>query len=158
LPVTALADDDQQSVVHIVDRHLEVAAQWRPGDPVVRARVMGASFTLQADPVAEGWLVRHGGAELRALVRSRRAAELAARIPEKVRADTGKMLRSPMPGLIVSIAVQPGEEVKAGQDLCILEAMKMENVLKAEQDGRVEEVRVRPRDTVAADQVLITFV
>jgi propionyl-CoA carboxylase alpha chain len=105
----------------------------------------------------EGWIVRHGGAELRALVRTRRAAELAARIPEKVRADSGKMLRSPMPGLIVSVAVQPGEEVKAGQDLCILEAMKMENVLKAEQDGRVEEVRVRPRDTVVADQVLITF-
>jgi len=157
LPVTALADDDQQSVVHIVDRHLEVAAQWRPGDPVVRARVTGSTFVIQVDPLPEGWLVRHGGAELPVLVRSRRAAELAARIPEKVRADTGKMLRSPMPGLIVSIAVQPGDEVKAGQDLCILEAMKMENVLKAEQDGRVEEVRVRPRDTVAADQVLITF-
>ncbi|BCX18573.1 MAG: acetyl/propionyl-CoA carboxylase subuit alpha [Geminicoccaceae bacterium] len=155
--VTLLADEEERSVLHLVDRHLEVAVDWRPGDPVVRARVTGWTFTLQVDPLPEGWIVRHGGAELRALVRSRRAAELAARIPEKVRADTGKMLRSPMPGLIVSIAVQPGDEVKAGQDLCILEAMKMENVLKAEQDGRVEEVRVRPRDTVAADQVLITF-
>ncbi|MCS6780373.1 MAG: acetyl/propionyl/methylcrotonyl-CoA carboxylase subunit alpha [Geminicoccaceae bacterium] len=157
LPVTVLADDDEQSVVHIVDRHLEVAADWRPGDPVVRARVTGASFTIQADPLPEGWLIRHGGAELPTLVRTRRAAELAARIPEKAPADSGKMLRSPMPGLIVSVAVQPGDEVKAGQDLCILEAMKMENVLRAERDGRVEEVRVRPRDTVAADQVLITF-
>ncbi len=156
-PVTVLADEEEQSVLHIVDRHLEVTADWRPGDPVVRVRVTGSSFTLQADPLPEGWVIRHGGAELETLVRSRRAAELAARIPEKVRADAGKTLRSPMPGLIVSVAVQPGDEVKAGQDLCILEAMKMENVLKAEQDGRVEEVRVRPRDTVAADQVLITF-
>ncbi len=157
LAVTMLADDEEQSVLHIVDRHLEVAADWRPGDPVVRGRVTGASFTLQADPLPEGWWVRHGGAEFAVTVRSRRAAMLAARIPEKVRADTGKLLRSPMPGLIVSIAVQAGEEVKAGQDLCVLEAMKMENVLKAEQDGRVEEIRVRPRDAVATDQVLITF-
>ena len=157
LAVTVLADDDEQSVLHIVDRHLEVVADWRPGDPVVRGRVTGASFTLQADPLPEGWWIRHGGAELAVIVRSRRAAMLAARIPEKVRAETGKLLRSPMPGLIVSIAVEVGEEVKAGQDLCVLEAMKMENVLKAEQDGRVEEIRVRPRDAVAADQVLITF-
>ncbi len=155
--VSVLADDEELSVLQIADRHLEVSATWRPGDPVVRARVTGSTFTLQADPVPEGWIVRHGGAELQTRVRSRRAAELAARIPAKVRADTGKMLRSPMPGLILSVAVQPGDEVKAGQDLCVLEAMKMENVLKAEQDGRVEEVRVRPRDTVAADQVLIVF-
>ncbi|MCS6877055.1 MAG: acetyl/propionyl/methylcrotonyl-CoA carboxylase subunit alpha [Geminicoccaceae bacterium] len=156
-PVAVLADDDEQSVVHVVDRHLEVEADWRPGDPVVRARVAGASFTIQADPLPEGWTVRHGGAEFVALVRTRRAAELAARMPEKAKPETGKMLRSPMPGLIVAVAVKPGDEVKAGQDLCILEAMKMENVLRAEQDGRVAEVRVRPRDTVAADQVLITF-
>jgi propionyl-CoA carboxylase alpha chain len=157
LAVRVLADEDEQSVVHVVDRHLEVSADWRPGDPVVRGRVTGASFTLQADPLPEGWRIRHGGAELAVIVRSRRAAMLAARIPEKAPTDAGKLLRSPMPGLIVSIAVQAGDEVKAGQDLCVLEAMKMENVLRAEQDGRVDEIRVRPRDAVATDQVLITF-
>jgi propionyl-CoA carboxylase alpha chain len=62
-----------------------------------------------------------------------------------------------MPGLIVAIRVQPGEAVKAGQELCVLEAMKMENVLRAERDGTVAEIKVAPRDTVAADQVLLTF-
>ena len=62
-----------------------------------------------------------------------------------------------MPGLIVAVAVAPGQEVKVGQELCVLEAMKMENVLRAERDGTVAEVKVAPRDTVAADQVLLAF-
>jgi propionyl-CoA carboxylase alpha chain len=62
-----------------------------------------------------------------------------------------------MPGLIVRVAVSPGDEVKLGQELCVLEAMKMENVLRAERDGVVAEVRMGPKDTVAADQVLVTF-
>ena len=62
-----------------------------------------------------------------------------------------------MPGLIVAVAVTPGEDVKLGQELCVLEAMKMENVLRAERDGVVGEVKMKPRDTVAADQVLLTF-
>jgi propionyl-CoA carboxylase alpha chain len=95
--------------------------------------------------------------EIDALVRTRRAAELAARMPVKMPPDTSRQVRSPMPGLIVSVAVASGEEVKLGQELCVLEAMKMENVLRAERDGVVGEVRITARDTVAADQVLLTF-
>ena len=90
-------------------------------------------------------------------MRTREAAEYAARIPVKPPSDTSKLLISPMPGLIVSIAVDRGEPVKAGQELLILEAMKMENVLRAERDGVVEEIRVAPGASVAADQVLIAF-
>ena len=129
----------------------------RPGDPLVVARLNGRELTLQADPIAEGFLLRHGGAELGALVRTLRAAELARRMPEKVPPDTSRFLLSPMPGLIVSVNVRQGEEVKAGQELCVLEAMKMENVLRAERDGTLAEIAIRPRDTVAADQVLLTF-
>ena len=96
----------------------------------------------------------HGGAELRVLLRTRRAADYAARMPIKAPPDTSRQVRSPMPGLIVRVAVAPGDEVKLGQELCVLEAMKMENVLRAERDGVVAEVRMEPRDTVAADQVL----
>ena len=90
-------------------------------------------------------------------MRTREAAEYAARIPEKAPPDTSRFLMSPMPGLIVSIAVDRGEPVKAGQELLILEAMKMENVLRAERDGVVEDVRVTPGASVAADEVLIAF-
>jgi propionyl-CoA carboxylase alpha chain len=135
-----------------------VELDWRPGQPLARARVDGRPLVLQADPVPEGWRLTHGGAELRALVRTRRASEYAARMPPKAPPDTSRLVRSPMPGLILAVAVAPGQEVKAGQELCVLEAMKMENVLRAERDGTVAEVGVAPRDTVAADQVLLTFV
>jgi propionyl-CoA carboxylase alpha chain len=130
---------------------------WSPGRRLVRARVDGRPLALQADPIPEGWLLTHGGAELRALVRTRAAAEYAARTPPKAPPDTSRLVRSPMPGLIVSVAVAPGQEVKLGQELCVLEAMKMENVLRAERDGAIAEVNVAPRDTVAADQILLTF-
>ncbi|HET6521610.1 MAG TPA: biotin/lipoyl-containing protein, partial [Geminicoccaceae bacterium] len=92
-----------------------------------------------------------------ALVRTRRAAALPARIPAREAPDAGKLLLSPMPGLLVSVAVEPGQAVKAGQELAVLEAMKMENVLRAEHDGTVAEVRARPGTTVAADEVLVAF-
>jgi propionyl-CoA carboxylase alpha chain len=114
-------------------------------------------LVLQADPIPEGWLLTHGGAELKVLVRTREAADYAARMPPKTPPDTSRLVRSPMPGLIVSVAVAAGQEVKVGQELCVLEAMKMENVLRAERDGAIAEVNVAARDTVAADQVLLTF-
>ena len=112
---------------------------------------------MQVDPCPEGYRLSHGGTLLQALVRTREAAEYAARIPEKVPPDTSRFVISPMPGLIVSIAVDRGEPVKAGQELLILEAMKMENVLRAERDGVVEDIRVAPGASVAADEVLIAF-
>jgi propionyl-CoA carboxylase alpha chain len=141
-----------------VDGHrLQLRLDWRPGEPVVGALIDGEPVTLQAIPRREGWRLVHGGAELDVLVRTRRAAAFARRMPEKAPPDTSRLLVSPMPGLIVAVTVAPGEAVKAGQELCILEAMKMENVLRAERDGTVAEVRVKPRDTVAAEQVLLTF-
>ncbi len=143
--------------VVVDDRSLSVRLDWRPGLLLVRAQVGGETLTLQADPVSEGYEIRHGGARLRTVVQTRRAADYASRMPKKVPPDTSSLVRSPMPGLIVSVAVIEGEEVKLGQDLCILEAMKMENVLRAERDGRIAEVKVKARDAVAADQVLMTF-
>jgi propionyl-CoA carboxylase alpha chain len=134
-----------------------VELDWRSGELLVRARVDGRPVVLQADPVPEGWRLTHGGACAQAPAAPRRAAEYAARMPRKVPPDTSRLVRSPMPGLILAVAVAPGQEVKLGQELCVLEAMKMENVLRAERDGTVAEVSVAPRDTVAADQVLLTF-
>ena len=143
--------------LRVAGREMEVSLDWWPGRPVVRASVEGVAMTLQAEPVPGGWKLVRGGVEVVALVRSARAADLAHRMPEKTPPDTSRLVLSPMPGLIVAIRVQAGETVKAGQELCVLEAMKMENVLRAERDGTVAEIKVAPRDTVAADQVLLTF-
>ena len=143
--------------VEVEGTRLKMALDWQPGQLLARVRLGRRAATVQVDPCPEGYRLSHGGIELRALVRTRKAAEYAARIPTKPPPDTSKFVISPMPGLIVSIAVDRGEPVKAGQELLILEAMKMENVLRAERDGVVEEIRVTPGASVAADQVLIAF-
>ena len=143
--------------VSVAGNRLHVALEWQPGQPLARATIDGRFLVTQVDPLLEGYLLTHGGAELRVLLRTGRAAEYAARMPPKAPPDTSRLVRSPMPGLIVSVAVATGEDVKLGQELCVLEAMKMENVLRAERDGVVGEVKIKARDTVAADQVLLTF-
>ena len=141
-----------------LDGHKQhVAIEWRPGQPLVRATIDGRFLVAQVDPILEGYVLTHGGAELRVLLRTRRAAEYAARMPPKAAPDTSRLVRSPMPGLIVAVTVAAGQDVKFGQELCVLEAMKMENVLRAERDGVIGEVQIQPRDTVAADQILMTF-
>ncbi len=143
--------------VAVGDRTLHVALEWQPGQALAKATIDGRFLVVQVDPALEGYVLSHGGAELRVLLRTRKAAEYAARMPVKTPPDTSRLVRSPMPGLIVRVAVAPGDEVKLGQELCVLEAMKMENVLRAERDGMVAEVCMSPKDTVAADQVLMTF-
>jgi propionyl-CoA carboxylase alpha chain len=154
--VSAQPEDDRV-LVTIAGLSLEVAMDWRPGQPVARATIDGTTVVLQVDPCPEGYRLTHGGVEIQALVRTREAAEFVARMPAKVPPDMSRFVVSPMPGLMVSIAVQPGDEVKAGQELAVLEAMKMENVLRAERDGVVSEIRVEAGATVAADEVLMAF-
>ena len=144
-------------VIEVGDTRHELLVDWRPGQPLARATCEGRTAVIQIEACAEGFRLTHGGSEVVALVRTREAAEFAARMPPKPPADTSKFVLSPMPGLIVSIAVAQGDSVKLGQELAVLEAMKMENVLRAERDGVVEEIRITPGATVAADEVLIAF-
>ena len=152
------AEQEGDAVAVTLDgRKLRVRHDWRPGLALARITIDERSITLQVDRCPEGYRLSLGGSEVHVLVRTRKAAELAARIPAKTPPDTSKFLLSPMPGLIISIPVRAGEPVKAGQELLVLEAMKMENVLRAERDGVVETIAVEPGATVAADQVLIAF-
>ncbi len=134
------------------------ANDWQPGDLVFRGQVDGRDIAVQVERSdREAWRLVHGGAALDVLVRSARAAELAARMPKKEPPDLSKLLMSPMPGLVVSIAVEAGDDVKAGEELCVIDAMKMENVLRAERDGQVAALNVAPGDSLAVDQVIMTF-
>jgi propionyl-CoA carboxylase alpha chain len=152
------AEQDGDAVAVVIDgRRRRVRHDWRPGLPLARVSIDDRTITLQVDRCPEGYRLSLGGSEVHVLVRTRKAAEFAARIPAKPPPDTSKFLLSPMPGLIISIPVRAGEPVKAGQELLVLEAMKMENVLRAERDAVVEAIEVEPGATVAADQILIAF-
>jgi propionyl-CoA carboxylase alpha chain len=134
-----------------------VVSAWRPGEPVWSGRVGGASIAVQVRPVLNGWRLAHAGASAEARVYTRREAALAALMPEKVEADSGKQVLCPMPGLVKAILVKAGQEVKAGEPLCIVEAMKMENVLRAERDATVQTVAAKEGDSLAVDAVILEF-
>jgi propionyl-CoA carboxylase alpha chain len=127
---------------------------WRP---LVRATVDGRDLVVKVERVAGGYRLRHRGADLRVTVLSPRHAALAATLPEKAPPDTSRLLLCPMPGLVVRIDVAEGEEVFDGQALCMVEAMKMENVLRAERRARVARIRARPGDSLAVDDVIMEF-
>jgi propionyl-CoA carboxylase alpha chain len=102
-----------------------------------------------------GFRLVHRGVVRRAQVLSARAAELLQKMPEKRPADTSRLVLSPMPGLLTQLVVGEGQEVKTGEPLAIVEAMKMENVLRAGRDGRIAKLRAKPGDSLAVDQVIL---
>ena len=136
---------------------LTVETEWRLGEPLFRAVVDGEPMTVQVDRRGPSWRLTHGGAAVEMLVLRPRVAELAARMPKKEPPDLSKYLLSPMPGLLVSVAVEVGQEIKAGEELAVVEAMKMENVLRAERDGVVAQVHAAAGDSLAVDQAILEF-
>ncbi|MFO7854266.1 MAG: acetyl/propionyl/methylcrotonyl-CoA carboxylase subunit alpha [Paracoccaceae bacterium] len=134
-----------------------VETGWKPGMTLVRATVGGVALTAKVTLGAGGARMRWRGADLRVRVMTPRQAELAARMPEKAPPDTSRMLLCPMPGLMVSVAVAEGEEVQEGQILCTVEAMKMENVLRAERRGTVAKINAEAGASLAVDDVIMEF-
>ncbi|MDH3911571.1 MAG: acetyl/propionyl/methylcrotonyl-CoA carboxylase subunit alpha [Rhodospirillales bacterium] len=134
-----------------------VESAWRPGQALFRGRIDGRPVTVQVDRRGPWWQLTHGGARLEALVLTARVAELAARMPRKEPPDLSRFLLSPMPGLLVSLAVGAGQEVKAGEELAVVEAMKMENVLRAQRDGVVAKVHAEAGASLAVDQAILEF-
>jgi propionyl-CoA carboxylase alpha chain len=126
-------------------------------DIAVCGEVDGRPFCAQVERIGLHYRVIHDGAEVQARVLSARAAELEALMPFKAPPDLSKYLLSPMPGLLVDVAVQPGQKVLAGERLAVIEAMKMENILVALQDGVVAKVAASKGESVAVDQVILEF-
>ena len=141
----------------IAGKSYEALVDVRSGASVLHLDENGKTYAIQIAPSAGGWNLAQGGMQARAIVRSARAAELAALMLKKVAADTSKLLLCPMPGLIVSVNVAVGQEVKAGETLAIVEAMKMENVLTAEQDVTVKKINAKKGDSLALDEVILEF-
>ncbi|HEY4404248.1 MAG TPA: acetyl/propionyl/methylcrotonyl-CoA carboxylase subunit alpha [Xanthobacteraceae bacterium] len=159
-PSSAGAPTDDVLVVDVLDggaAHFVLASSWRPGDPVWHGTIDGEAISVQVRPVLNGFDLAHHGVEVRAYVYTEGEAAAARLMPAKKAADSGKAVRCPMPGLIISIAVAEGQEVKAGDTLAVVEAMKMENVLRAERDGVVKTIKAKPGDSLAVDAVILEF-
>ncbi|MGD9783969.1 MAG: acetyl-CoA carboxylase biotin carboxylase subunit [Hyphomicrobiaceae bacterium] len=136
---------------------LELASRWWPGNPVWSGVVRDKDVSVQVRPIANGYDLSYRGIHLPARVYTEREAELAALMPVKAAADMSKFLLCPMPGLVKAINVETGAEVKAGDPLAIVEAMKMENILRAERDGTVKKVNAKVGDSLAVDAVILEF-
>ena len=138
-------------------RLIAVRGDWRPGMPLFQGQINNHPVTLQVDQNGAAFTLSHRGYQARAQVLRPRAAELAALMPERTPPDQSKYLLSPMSGLVVAIHVADGDEIKAGQPLAVVEAMKMENVLRAERDGVIAAVKAAPGDSLTAEQVILEF-
>ncbi len=156
-PVTIDADRTGATVTFADGAELRVASDWTPGQPLARLEVDGELLVLKVGRQPGGFRARLRGADLSVSVLSPRLAELAALMPEKLPPDTSKLLLCPMPGLVVRIDVAEGDEVFDGQPLAMVEAMKMENVLRAERKARVAKVHAKPGDSLAVDEVILEF-
>jgi propionyl-CoA carboxylase alpha chain len=144
--------DGEKPHAHVLQSH------WNPGDQIWPGTVDGTPVTVQVETVANGFDLAFRGVQVKAYVYTEQEAAYARLMPVKKAADTGKQLLCPMPGLVVSIAVTEGQEIKAGETLAVVEAMKMENVLRAERDGTVKSIKCKPGDSLAVDAVIMEFV
>jgi propionyl-CoA carboxylase alpha chain len=130
---------------------------WRPGHTLAAARIGRQPFTVKVADTASGLRMRYRGADLKVRVHTPREAELARLMPEKQAADTSRQLLCPMPGLVVAVLVAEGDEVQEGQALATVEAMKMENTLRAERKCKVARIHAKPGDSLAVDEVIMEF-
>ncbi|MAM26005.1 MAG: acetyl/propionyl-CoA carboxylase subunit alpha [Rhodobacteraceae bacterium] len=155
--VTIAADPSGSSVRFADGTELRVSGGWTPGDQLAEMQVEDTPLVMKVSKISGGFRIRTRGADLKVHVRTPRQAELARLMPEKLPPDTSKMLLCPMPGLVVKLEVEVGDEVQEGQALCTIEAMKMENILRAEKKGVVSKVNASAGDSLAVDDVIMEF-
>ncbi|MBD0413779.1 acetyl-CoA carboxylase biotin carboxylase subunit [Oryzicola mucosus] len=156
-PVSVRDEGSKTTVVFGEETPLTISSDWLPGRPHASFVVEGRTVGIKVQPAGSGWRLRWRGIDVVARVRSPRVAELAELMPEKLPPDTSKMLLCPMPGVVTSILVGEGDTVEAGQSLATVEAMKMENVLRAERRGVVKTVAAKAGESLAVDELILEF-
>lgn len=150
--------DRDGATVHFSDGvEMRVSGDWTPGNQLANMIVDGTALVLKVGKITQGFRIRSRGADLKVNVRTPRQAELSELMIEKLPPDTSKMLLCPMPGLIVKVDVAVGDEVQDGQALCTVEAMKMENILRAEKRGVISKINAKAGQSLAVDDVIMEF-
>ncbi len=157
IKVVIAADKAGATVTFDDGKSHRITSNWVPGMPLAVLDVDGKALVIKVDRAPSGYRMRHRGADLKVTVRTPRVFELAQHMIEKLPPDTSKLLLCPMPGLVVSVAVAEGDTVQDGQALCTVEAMKMENVLRAERKGVVTKINAKPGDSLKVDDVIMEF-
>ena len=158
-----IARDGEGIVVRLVaadgnlGQPVTLLSNWKPGDPVWQGTIAGHPVAVQVRPMPNGFRLAYQGYELPVQVFTETEATAARLMPVTSAADTGKKVLCPMPGLVISIAVTEGQDVKAGETLAVIEAMKMQNVLRAERDGVVKKIAATPGATLAVDALILEF-
>lgn len=148
----------QQTLVITIDGEpMRVVSDWRPGNPVWAGHVDSDVVYAQVRPILNGMRVSQGGSSADVVIYRAQVADLMHFMPERVEGDSGKQVLCPMPGLVKKVFVTEGQEVKAGDPLCIVEAMKMENVLRAERDGTIAKVAAGEGDSLAVDALILEY-
>jgi len=155
--VHVLADTAGADVIFEDETSIRVSGDWLPGKKLANMTAGNKNLVIKINKVTGGFRMRTRGADLKVLVRTPRQAELSKHMQEKLPPDTSKMLLCPMPGLIVKIDVEIGQEVQEGQPLCTVEAMKMENILRAERKGVVAKINSSVGDSLAVDDIILEF-
>jgi propionyl-CoA carboxylase alpha chain len=144
-------------LVSVGNDDYSVVTDWALGEPLFEAQINGQQVTVQVERSGSGYKLFYRGAEINALVLSPKAAALNKLMLEKAPADLSKFLLSPMPGLLVKLGVKVGDQVKAGEELAVVEAMKMENSLRAINDGIVAKISAKAGDSLMVDQAILEF-
>ena len=151
------ADKSGSTVIFSDGSSFRVESSWRPGDTIAHVNINETLVSIKVDKIPSGFRVRHNGADLKVLIRNERQFQLSKYMLEKIAPDMSKFLLCPMPGMLVSVNVSVGEEVQEGQSLCVVEAMKMENVLRAEKKGIIKSINTEPGMSLAVDETIIEF-
>ncbi|WP_339134516.1 MAG: biotin/lipoyl-containing protein [Candidatus Electrothrix sp. GW3-4] len=138
-------------------KNYRVKTDWQFSQKVFHGTINNQRFCLQVSRQGLGYTILYRGLRIDALVMPPRVAELYRIMPIKGDVDLSKFLLAPMPGLLVKLAVQAGQEVKVGQELAVIEAMKMENVLRAPADGKIASIAAHLGDCLTVDQVILEF-
>ncbi|MBL6839925.1 acetyl/propionyl/methylcrotonyl-CoA carboxylase subunit alpha [Paracoccaceae bacterium] len=155
--VNVSADTNGANVIFEDKTSIRITGDWFPGKKIANMNANDNKLVIKTSKLTGGFRMRTRGADLKVLVRSPRQAELSEYMQEKLPPDTSKMLLCPMPGLIVKIDVKAGQEVQEGQPLCTVEAMKMENILRAERTGTIAKINSNVGDSLAVDDVILEF-
>ena len=151
------ADPKGSDVVFEDGVSLRVSGDWTPGKTLADMTVNGETLVMKIGKISGGFRVRNRGADLKVHVRTPRQAELAGWMIEKLPPDTSRLLLCPMPGMIVKVDVAEGEEVQEGQALCTVEAMKMENILRAEKKCTISKINVSAGESLSVDDMIMEF-
>ena len=155
--VNVLADTAGANVIFEDETSIRISGDWLPGKKLANMTAGTKNLVIKINKITGGFRMRTRGADLKVLVRTPRQAELSKHMQEKLPPDTSKMLLCPMPGLLVKIDVEIGQEVQEGQPLCTVEAMKMENILRAERKGVVAKINSSVGDSLAVDDIILEF-